>query len=61
MQVLHKMIYSNWNIANALFIIIRFQFDLLVSDLEDTLLKLWKLILPSIHLLELLDFTNLTM
>ena len=30
MQVLHKIIYSDWNIATALLISIRFLFDVLV-------------------------------
>ena len=45
MQVLDKMISSAWNITNVLFIN-RLLFDLLVSEnLENTLLKLYKLIL----------------
>ena len=46
--------YSNWNTANALFINIRFLFDLLVSEnLNNLLLKLCEIILPGVHLLGL--------
>jgi len=54
MQVLHKVTYSNWNTANALFINISFLFDFLVAEnLDKSLLKLYELILQSVHLLGL--------
>jgi len=48
------MIYSNGNTTNTLFINIGFLFGLLVSEsLDNTMLKLCKLILSSVHLLRL--------
>jgi len=54
MQVLRKITWINLNTTNALFINIKFLFDSLVSkNLDNALLSLCELILPSVHFLGL--------